>query len=433
MTSAETAIAGNTAMEEEIRLMARSVRIASLELATTPTKTKNAVLATLADLLRANTGSLLAENAKDLEAGVEAGLSESLLERLTLSPERIEAMAEGTLEVARLPDPVGEELERSRRPNGLEIRKVRVPIGVIGIIYESRPNVTIDCAVLCLKSGNASILRGGKEAFHTNGALADLVKKALLKHEVNQSCVRFVATTDRKALNTLLKCDDTVDCIIPRGGEGLIRFVTENSLIPVIKHYKGVCCIYVDQEADVELAQKIVVNAKVQRPGVCNAVENLFIHEKTAHVMLPKIAGALAKANVELRLDKPASEILHGTEGLRWQAASEEDFYTEYLNMILAVKIVPTLQTAIEAVNQYGSSHSDAIVTQNEESAKKFLSGVDSATVYWNASTRFTDGFEFGLGAEIGISTDKLHARGPMGLRELTTYKYLIFGSGQLK
>ncbi len=433
MTSAETAIAGDTAMEEEMRIMARSAKIASLELATTPTKNKDAVLTTLADLLHARTDSLLAENAKDLEAGVEAGLAESLLERLTLSPERIEAMAEGTLKVARLPDPVGEELERSRRPNGLEIRKVRVPIGVIGIIYESRPNVTIDCAVLCLKSGNASILRGGKEAFHTNGALANLIKKALLQHEVDQSCVQFVATTDRKALNILLKCDDTVDCIIPRGGEGLIRFVTENSLIPVIKHYKGVCCVYVDQEADIELAKKIVVNAKAQRPGVCNAAENLFIHEETAHVMLPKIAGALAQANVELRLDKPSREILHGIDDLRWQAASEEDFYTEYLSMTLAVKIVPTLQAAIEAVNRYGSSHSDAIVTQNEESAKKFLTGVDSATVYWNASTRFTDGFEFGLGAEIGISTDKLHARGPMGLRELTTYKYMIFGSGQLK
>ncbi|AWT60710.1 MAG: Gamma-glutamyl phosphate reductase [Candidatus Moanabacter tarae] len=433
MTSAEITIAGHTAMEEEMRIMARSAQMASLELATTPTKNKNAVLTTLADFLHASTDSLLAENSKDLEAGVEAGLSESLLERLTLSPERIEAMAEGVLKVARLQDPVGEELERSRRPNGLEIRKVRVPIGVIGIIYESRPNVTIDCAALCLKSGNASILRGGKEAFHTNGALASLIKKALFKHEVDQSCVQFVATTDRKALNTLLKCDDTVDCIIPRGGESLIRFVTENSLIPVIKHYKGVCCVYVDQEADIELAQKIVVNAKVQRPGVCNAAENLFIHEETAHVMLPKIAGALAQANVELRLDKPAREILHGIEGLRWQPASEEDFYTEYLSMTLAVKIVPTLQAAIEAVNRYGSSHSDAIVTQNEESAKKFLTGVDSATVYWNASTRFTDGFEFGLGAEIGISTDKLHARGPMGLRELTTYKYMIFGSGQLK
>ena len=433
MTSAETANVGDAALDEEIRAMARSAQTAALELATTPTKKKNAVLTTLADLLRASTDSLLAENAKDLETGAEAGLAESLLERLTLSPERIVTMAEGTLEVAGLPDPVGEELERSRRPNGLEIRKVRVPIGVVGIIYESRPNVTIDCAVLCLKSGNASILRGGKEAFHTNRALADLIKEALLKHGVDQSSVRFVATTNREALNTLLKCGDTVDCIIPRGGEGLIRFVAENSLIPVIKHYKGVCCVYVDREADVELAEKIVMNAKVQRPSVCNAAENLFIHEEAADAMLPRIAGALAQANVELRLDNPAHEILNGMEGLRWLAASEEDYHTEYLDLILAVKIVPSLQAAIKAVNRYGSSHSDAIVTQNEEAAKEFLNGVDSATVYWNASTRFTDGFEFGLGAEIGISTDKLHARGPMGLRELTTYKYLIFGSGQLK
>ncbi len=433
MTSAETAIVEDATLEETIREMAKIAQTGALELATTPTQKKNAVLATLAELLRGNCDALLLENAKDLEAGKEAGLSQSLLERLTLSPERIEAMAEGTLQVMALPDPVGEELERSERPNGLEIRKVRVPIGVIGIIYESRPNVTIDCGALCLKSGNASILRGGKEAFHTNRALASLIQDALFEHGVNRSCVQFVATTDREALNTLLKCDNSVDCIIPRGGEGLIRFVAENSHIPVIKHYKGVCCVYVDREADAEMAEKIVVNAKVQRPSVCNAAENLFLHEEAAKEMLPRIARALAGAEVELRLDEPAREILNGTEGLRWSPATEEDFHTEYLDLILAVKIVPSLQAAVDAVNRYGSSHSDAIVTESEEAAKVFLNGVDSATVYWNASTRFTDGFEFGLGAEIGISTDKLHARGPMGLRELTTYKYQIFGSGQLK
>ena len=416
-----------------VRSIGRKAKKAALELATLDTETKNAVLLTIADLLEEETEHLFRENERDLAEGRESGLSEALLERMTLTGQRIEEMAEGVRQVATLPDPVGEEIERTVRPNGLKIRKVRVPIGVIGIIYESRPNVTVDCAALCFKSGNASILRGGKEAFFTNCALAAVVGKALLRHQLNEASVQFVPVTDRSVLKVLLQCDDTVDCIIPRGGEGLIRFVAENSRIPVIKHYKGVCCVYIDKEADPELAEKITVNAKVQRPSVCNAAENLFVHAESAPKILPRIARCLLDNAVELRGDAAAQAILQRREGLEIAAAAEEDFYEEYLDLILSIKIVSSLEEAVDAVNKYGSSHSDAIVTENDGAARAFLAGVDSATVYWNASTRFTDGFEFGLGAEIGISTDKIHARGPMGLRELTSYKFLIYGEGQTK
>ena len=416
-----------------VRSIGRKAKKAALELATLDTETKNAVLLTIADLLEEETEHLFQENERDLAEGRRSGLSEALLERMTLTGQRIEEMAEGVRQVATLPDPVGEEIERTVRPNGLKIRKVRVPIGVIGIIYESRPNVTVDCAALCFKSGNASILRGGKEAFFTNGALAAVVGKALFRHQLNEAFVQFVPVTDRSVLRVLLQCDDTVDCIIPRGGEGLIRFVAENSRIPVIKHYKGVCCVYIDKEADPDLAEKITVNAKVQRPSVCNAAENLFVHAESAPKILPRIARRLLDNAVELRGDAAAQAILQRREGLEIAAAAEEDFYEEYLDLILSIKIVSSLEEAIDAVNKYGSSHSDAIVTENDGAARAFLAGVDSATVYWNASTRFTDGFEFGLGAEIGISTDKIHARGPMGLRELTSYKFLIYGEGQTK
>jgi glutamate-5-semialdehyde dehydrogenase len=304
---------------------------------------------------------------------------------------------------------------------------------VIGIIYESRPNVTVDCATLCFKSGNATVLRGGKEAFLTNSALAEIVGEALSHHDLDPASVQFIPVTDRSALNILLECDDTVDCIVPRGGEGLIRFVAENSRIPVIKHYKGVCCVYIDKDADPALAEKIAVNAKVQRPSVCNAAENLFVHAESAAMILPRVARVLVENAVELRGDAATRAILRCEKNLEVTAASEEDFYEEYLDLTLAIKIVASLEEAIEVVNKYGSSHSDAIVTENDVAAKVFMAGVDSATVYWNASTRFTDGFEFGMGAEIGISTDKIHARGPMGLRELTTYKFLIYGKGQTK
>ena len=413
--------------------MAAHSKEAALELATFSTEKKNQALATLAQLIEENVDELIEVNKKDLEEGETAGLSQALLDRLKFTPERITQMADGVKEVIALPDPVGEEMEKTLRPNGLEIRKVRVPIGVVGIIYESRPNVTVDCAILCFKSGNASILRGGKEAFHTNTALADLIRRALTENSINENAVQLIPTTDRSALNTLLKCDDAINCIIPRGGESLIRFVVENATIPVIKHYKGVCNVYVDRAADPELANKIVINSKCQRPGVCNAAENLFIHKDIAGKILPSLGKELIEQGVELRADGDAEKILIEANGIPVTYAEEDDFYKEYLDLILSIRVVDSLDEAIGAVNKYGSCHSDAIVTEDESAAHAYMTGVDTATAYWNASTRFTDGYEFGLGAEIGISTDKLHARGPMGLRELTSYKYLIYGSGQVK
>jgi len=429
-------------LKELITGIAKQARRASLDLAALETAKKNEALEILANRIVEASEYLLAENAKDLAAAEALELSKPMVERLTFTPERIEKMAAGVREVAALPDPVGEELERIERPNGLDIRKVRSPIGVVGIIYESRPNVTIDCAVLCLKSGNAAILRGGKEAFHTNMALARILAEALEEAGVNPHAVQLIPTVDRWALTELLKLDRYVHCIIPRGGESLIRFVAENSRIPVIKHYTGVCAIYVDADADPDVAEAIVVNAKTQRVSVCNAIENLFVHEECAPDLLPRLARALAGKDVELRVDEESAALLekinaggvaHGTPSIEFKLATEEDFFTEYLDYILAVKVVKSVEEAIDAINLYGSAHSDGIVTTNEATAKRFLQGVDSATVYWNASTRFTDGYEFGLGAEIGISTDRLHARGPMGLRELCTYKYLIYGDGQVK
>jgi len=416
-----------------IETLGRQAREASLVLATAETSRKNAALKRLAELLAERVDVILVANERDIVAAEAAGLAKPMVERLTLNKKRIAALAESVRQVATLPDPVGEELERIVRPNGLDIRKISVPIGVIAIIYESRPNVTIECAVLCLKSGNACILRGGKEAFETNTVLAALCSEALLESGLPMNAVQFVPTADRAALLPLLKLDQYIHCVIPRGGEALIRFVAENATVPVIKHFKGVCTIYVDREADAALAEKIVLNAKTQRPGVCNAAENLFIHQDTAPALLPRLAHALAQKNVELRANPEALTLLAKEKGLKLVAASGEDFSTEYLDLIMAVKIVPNIEAAIADINRYGSGHSDAIITRDENAAQKFLAGVDSATVYWNASTRFTDGFEFGLGAEIGISTDRLHARGPMGLRELCTYKYIIRGNGQIR
>jgi glutamate-5-semialdehyde dehydrogenase len=416
-----------------IETLGRQAREASLALATAGTARKNAALTRLAALLGERTPDLLAANARDLAAAKTAGLAAPLVERLTLNPARLAALAESVRQVAALPDPVGEEIERIVRPNGLDIRKIRVPLGVIAIIYESRPNVTIDCAVLCLKSGNACILRGGKEAFETNTAFAALLTEALRDTGLPVHAVQLVPTSDRAALLPLLKLDQYIHCVIPRGGEALIRFVADNATVPVIKHFKGVCTIYVDQDADPDLAEKILLNAKVQRPGVCNAAENLFIHAGAAPALLPRLARALAAHKVELRVDSAARAILEKEAGLKLVDATEADFSEEYLDLIIAVKVVPDLEAAIAAVNHYGSAHSDAIVTRDGTAARRFLAGVDSATVYWNASTRFTDGFEFGLGAEIGISTDRLHARGPMGLRELCSYKYIIRGTGQIR
>ena len=421
-------------IENQVRELAQRARKASFILATLSYDQKNAALESVALLIEKRADILSEKNNLDLEAGRQNGLSPALLDRLRLTPERIAGMVEGVRQVAALPDPVGQVIESSTRPNGLDIRKVSVPIGVIGIIYESRPNVTIDCAALCLKSGNASILRGGKEAFHSNSALAELVQEALRETDIPQDAVLLIPTTDREALNHLLQQDENVHCIIPRGGEALIRFVTEHSRIPVIKHYKGVCNLYVDSKADLDLARKIAITAKCGRPGVCNAIENLIVHREIASEFLPETVNALTDANCEVRADSEARSILKDARpSLTVGEATEEDFHTEFLDLILAIKIVDSLEDAIDAVNLYGSGHSDAIVTTDELAAERFLAAIDTSTVYWNASTRFTDGFEFGLGSEIGISTDRLHARGPMGLRELCTYKYQVRGNGQTK
>lgn len=417
-------------IRETVLQIARAARQASLQLSGFSRKKKDAFLRGLAARIRAGADRLAEENRRDLEAGRADGLTAALLDRLTLTPERIEGMAKGVEEVAALEDPVGAELERVVRPNGLEIVKVRVPIGVIGIIYESRPNVTVDCAALCFKSGNAAILRGGKEAFYSNAALAAIIAAELREHGLPEAAVQLVPTTDRAALTELLKLDEYIHCIIPRGGEGLIRFVAENSRIPVIKHYKGVCSLYIHDDADKDMAIGLVVNAKCQRPGVCNAIENLWLHTGAVSRFGSELAKALIGRGVELRGDKRAVELLSG-HGVAVNVATEEDFHTEYLDKILTVGIVDSPSEAIDRINTYGSGHSDGIVTSDESVASSFIAGVDSATVYWNASTRFTDGYEFGLGAEIGISTDRLHARGPMGLRELCTYKFVIYGTGQ--
>jgi glutamate-5-semialdehyde dehydrogenase len=433
-------------LQKLVTALARRARAASLVLATAPAEQKNAALARLAELLPASTDALLAANARDLAAAKKNKLTSAQIDRLTLAPERIAQMAEGVRQVAALPDPVGEELERTERPNGLEIRKVRVPIGVIGIIYEARPNVTIDCAVLCLKSGNAAILRGGTESFHTNRMLVEIIHQALSGKSTPPSssealakedglpsdAVQLIPTTDRAALTTLLKLDSLIHCIIPRGGEGLIRFVAKNSTIPVIKHFKGVCFVYVDKDADPAMAESIVVNAKVQRPGVCNAAEQLLVHGAVAGTLLPRLARALLAHKVELRCDQASAVILKKHQ-LAHKSARAADYSTEFLDLIMAVRVVPSLDDAIATVNRDSSAHTDAIVTRDAAAAERFLAGVDSAVVLWNASTRFNDGFEFGLGAEIGISTDRLHARGPMGLRELCSYKYVVTGSGQVR
>ncbi len=418
--------------ESLINQIASDAREASLVLANSPTEQKNAAILKLAKLIEQNVYKLKAENAKDLSAAGENGITPAMLKRLELSDRMVSDMLAGARQVAELPDPLGESLETYDHPQGFSIEKVRVPIGVIGIIYESRPNVTVDCAILCLKSGNTSILRGGKEAYHTNIALAKLVTQALEESGLPPKASQFIPTKDRSALNTLLKLDDKVQCIIPRGGEGLIRFVAEHSHIPVIKHFDGICNLYADKELDIAQAKELIVNAKCQKPSVCNAAENLLIHRDIANKALPEIAKALIGEGVELRTDPQGKAILD-TCDIESEIAQDDDWGTEYLDLIISIKIVDSTEEAIAFINSYGSSHSDCILTTDKEAAEKFLNGVDSATVYWNVSTRFTDGFEFGLGAEIGISTDKLHARGPMGLRELCSYKFKIVGDGQIK
>ncbi|MCF3650356.1 glutamate-5-semialdehyde dehydrogenase [Synoicihabitans lomoniglobus] len=412
--------------------IAQRARAASHVLATAPSEQKNAALAKLADLLPASADTIFAANQRDLDAAAANGLTPAQIDRLTLTPARLEQLAESVRQVAALPDPVGAALETRTRPNGLQIEKRRVPIGVIGIIYEARPNVTIDCAILCLKSGNASILRGGKEIFHTNTALAALVAEALAAADLPADAVQLIPTTDRAALNTLLKLDELIHCIIPRGGESLIRFVAQNSTIPVIKHYTGVCFVYLDEQADATIAESVTVNAKTQRPGVCNAAEQLLVHAAAAPKLLPRVATALIAAGVELRCDAASAAIL--TEaGIAHTPATADDLKAEFLGLIMGVQLVDSLESAIATINRDSSGHSESIVTTDAAAAARFQAAIDSAAVFWNASTRFNDGFEFGFGAEIGISTDRLHARGPMGLPELCSYKYVVTGTGQIR
>jgi len=392
------------------------------------TRKKNAILQAMADALEERQNAIREANSRDLEDGREAGLSSALLDRLLLSDTRMQSMIKGVREVADLKDPVGTKISRWIRPNGLEIVKRRVPIGVIGIIYESRPNVTADTAALCFKTANAVILRGGKEASRSNAAIADALVAGGRRKGLPEHAVQLIRTTDREAVRELVQLEGRVDLVIPRGGENLIRAVTEMSRVPVLKHYKGVCHTYVDAAADLDMALSIVLNAKCQRPGVCNAMETLLVHADVAGEFLPRAAAALIEKGVELRGDPAARALVP-----EMKEALDADWYAEYLDLILAVRVVPSVEEAVAHINRYGSRHSDAIVTDNEAAQKKFVLEIDASTVYVNASTRFTDGGEFGMGAEIGISTDKLHARGPVGLEELTTYKYVVHGKGQVR
>jgi glutamate-5-semialdehyde dehydrogenase len=408
-------------------------RAAARTLSRLGTEQKNAALLSMADQLTARTEVLLEANKADLEKAAGTGLTSSMMERLTLNPKRVQAMADGVRQVAALEDPVGTVLREWTRPNGLRISKVRVPIGVIGIIYESRPNVTCDAAVLCTKTGNATILRGGSESIRSNMAIAEALQAGAAEAGLPADSVLLIPRTDREAVKHMAEMDKYIDLIVPRGGHKLIETVMEYARMPVIKHYHGVCITYVDKEAELDMAVKVVINAKTQRPGVCNAMETLLVHRGIAEAFFAKAAARLEEKKVEVRGDGAVRELLGRAGYAHTRPVTEEDWTTEYLDYIMAAKVVDSAEEAMEHIEKYGSHHSDCIVTANEATAEEFLKAVDSATVYWNASTRFTDGAEFGFGAEIGISTDKLHARGPMALEELTTYKYLIRGTGQIK
>ena len=414
--------------KSEVESLGKKSSMAARKLASLSTLRKNKALESISEAILDNKEAIKEANRLDLIEAENAGLSSAMIDRLTLTESRIEDMAKGLVNLAGLADPVGKIESEFIRPNGLSIEKTRVPIGVIGIIYESRPNVTVDAAGLCLKAGNAVILRGGKEAIHSNRRLAEIMRQSGVEAGLPDDFVQLIPWTDREAVNYLLRLDSYINLIIPRGGEGLIRFTVENSTIPVIKHYKGVCHVYVDAEADIDMAKDIVINGKCQRPGVCNAVETLLIHKDIASEFAPLIAKELTDKGVELRGDSHFCQLVPNAS-----QASEQDWYEEYLELILSIKIVDDIDEAITHIADYGSSHSDAIVTNDKMAAQKFKNEVDSAAVYVNASTRFTDGSMFGMGAEIGISTDRLHARGPMGLEELTTYKYVISGTGQIR
>lgn len=415
-------------LESLIVDMAKRARAAARIMAKADTNIKNAALLKIAESIESDRVAIQDANKKDLEAGREKGLSPAMLDRLAVTDKVIQSMIQGLKEVAALEDPVGSVTKAYVRPNGLQVSRVRVPLGVIGIIYESRPNVTVDAACLCLKSGNSVILRGGSESIHSNKALADSVSKALSACGLPEDAVQVIPVTDREAVNLLLKQEELVDLIIPRGGEGLIRFVAENSRIPVLKHYKGVCHVYVDESADHEMASNVAFNAKVHRPGVCNAMETLLVNRKEAVSFLPKMAERFKAAGVVLRGCPETMKLVSFAE-----PADETDWPAEYLDLILAVKVVEDMDEAMDHIATYGSNHSEAIVTSDYARARRFVREVDASVVLVNASTRFNDGGQLGLGAEMGISTSKLHAYGPMGLEELTTTKFVVFGDGQVR
>ena len=423
VTTAESTI------DAYVTACAVKAKVASRQLALVPDGNRSAGLRAMANRVSAERADILRANEADLKAAATAeGISGPLLNRLEITDAGLKNIIDGIRAVAELPDPVGTILERWTRPNGLLIEKVRVPIGVIAIVYESRPNVTADSAALCLRSGNAAVLRGGKEALQTNRALVRAMRAGLAHQSLPTEALQFIDRPDRDGVRVLVQCEEAIDLVMPRGGESLIRTVVELARVPVIKHYKGVCHTFVDSSADLEQAAAICENAKCQRPAVCNAMETLLVHEAIASQFLPLVGSRLAASGVELRADETARAFIPGAV-----PAEEADWYAEYLDLILSVRIVGSVEDAIDHINHYGSHHSDAIMTRDDANAERFLAGVDSAVVYVNASTRFTDGGEFGMGAEIGISTDKLHARGPMGLNELTTYKFLVRGSGQVR
>ena len=431
-------------LKQELTNIAKNAQEVSRYMLTVSSATKNKALKGMALALIRKKDSIIRANKKDIAKAAAAKLSSAFIDRLTLSAKRIKEMSDSLVEISKLNDPVGEVIKAWRRPNGLWIHKVRVPIGVIAIIYESRPNVTSDCIGLCFKSGNSVILRGGSEALNSNLAIYQILKGAIKKYGVPQNLINMVATADRHAVDVLLKLNNYIDLVIPRGGESLINRVIKSSRIPLIKHYKGICHVYVDEWADLNMAQNLCYNAKVQRPGVCNAMESMLVHRDVAARFLPGMIKKFKEAGVEIRGCSITQRIVNGSTALTIDTeqgrsvkgirrATDKDYHTEYLDLILSVKVINDLNEAIRHINHYGTHHSDSIVTENYENALEFLRKVDSACVYVNASTRFTDGYQFGLGAEIGISTDKLHARGPMALEELTTYKYMVFGNGQVR
>ena len=414
--------------QEYIINIGKNAKNASRIMVSVSTDVKNNALVHMAGELIDSKSTIIEANMVDMELGRKNNLSKAMLDRLMINEQRVENMAEGLKNVASLPDPIGEGIKRWKRPNNLDISMVRVPLGVIGMIYESRPNVTVDAAALCLKAGNSIILRGGSEAINTNIALARVIIKASIEAGLPEGCIQLIEMVDRELVNSLIKLNDYVDVIIPRGGVGLKKAIIANATVPVIETGAGVCHIYVDLEADLCMAEEIIVNAKTQRPGVCNAVETVLVHENIASDFLPKLAQRLYGLGVEIRICENGIKILSGAK-----AAVEEDWSTEYLNLILSIKVVESMEEAIDHIFKYGTKHSEVIITDNYTNSQRFLKEVDASCVYVNASTRFTDGSEFGFGAEIGISTQKLHARGPMGLEQLTTTKYLIYGEGQVR